>query len=201
MTQSSGSNRWVRTAGVASALGAAALLAFAAGATHAGPRPDGPRMAQGGGYGGGHGGEYGMGGLGMHPKMFERMAAELDLSDAQRQSIRGLFESARPAMQQRREQARANAELLRNTEPGDKDYDAVVARASRTAGELAATAVSDAAQLRAQVWGVLTPEQRVKARQLGEQRQQRREERRKKFRDRMDQRSKGGPPAGASTGN
>lgn len=197
MTQSSASNRSVRTTAVASAMCAAALLALAAGATHAGPRPDGPRMTQGGG----HGGEYGLGGMGMHPKMFERMAAELDLSDAQRQSIRGLFESARPAMQQRREQARANADLLRNTEPGDPDYQAVVARVSRTAGELAAAGVSDAAQLRAQVWGVLTPEQRAKARQLGEQRQQRREDRRKKFRDRMDQRSKGGPPAGASAGN
>ncbi|MEZ5459112.1 MAG: Spy/CpxP family protein refolding chaperone [Steroidobacteraceae bacterium] len=121
-------------------------------------------------------------------------------SDAQRQSIRGLFESARPSMQQRREQARANAELLRNTEPGDKDYQAVVARVSRSAGELASAAVSDAAQLRAQVWGVLTPEQRVKAQQLGEQRQQRREERRKKFRDRMEQRSKAAP-AGASAGS
>jgi Spy/CpxP family protein refolding chaperone len=149
-------------------------------------------------HAGGHGDELGMGGLGMHPRMFERMAGELALTDAQRQSIRGLFESARPAMQQRREQARANAELLRKTQPGDQDYQAVVARVSRAAGELAASGVSDAAQLRAQVWAVLTPEQRVKAQQLGEQRQQRRAERRKEFRDRMDQRAKGAPAAQGS---
>jgi Spy/CpxP family protein refolding chaperone len=182
---------------LAAALGTAAVLAIAAGATIAGPRHDGGRMTQAGEPGS----EFGMGGAGMHPRMFERMASELGLSDAQRQSIRGLYESARPAMQQRREQARANAELLRKTQPGDQDYQAVVARVSRAAGELAAAAVSDGAQLRAQVWGVLTPEQRVKAQQLGEQRQQRREERRAKFRDRMEQRSKGGgmPPPGSGS--
>jgi len=190
MTRSAVTNRWARTAGFASAIGAAAVLAFAGGTALAGPRHDGPRMA----HGGGMDGEFGMGGGGMHPRMFERMASELGLSDAQRQSIRGLYESARPAMQQRREQARANAELLRKTEPGDKDYQAVVARVSRTAGELAAAAISDGAQLRAQVWGVLTPEQRVKAQQLGEQRQQRRAEKRAKFRDRMEERRKGGGP-------
>ena len=192
MTQAAVSKRWARQAGLATALGAAAMLAFASGATVAGPRHDGARMA----HAGEPGGEFGMGGGGMHPRMFERMASELGLSDAQRQSIRGLYESARPAMEQRREQARANAELLRKTQPGDKDYQAVVARVSRTAGELAAAAVSDGAQLRAQVWGVLTPEQRVKAQQLGEQRKQRREERREKFRERMEQRSRGGgmPP-------
>jgi Spy/CpxP family protein refolding chaperone len=178
------------------ALGTAAVLVFATGATLAGPRHDGARMV----HAGEPGGEFGMGG-GMHPRMFERMASEMGLSDAQRQSIRGLYESARPAMQQRREQARANAELLRKTEPGDKDYQAVVARVSRTAGELAAAAVSDGAQLRAQVWGVLTPEQRVKVQELGEQRAQRREDRREKFRERMEQRSKGGgmPPSGSGS--
>lgn len=184
MTRTPVSNRWTRTAGFATALGAAALLVFATGTSAAGPRHDGSRMADAGAYGD----ELGMGGLGMHPRMFERMAGELGLSDAQSQSIRGLFESARPAMQQRREQVQANAQLLRNTQPGDQDYQAVVARVSRAAGELAAGAVSDAAQLRAQVWAVLTPEQRSKAQQLGEQRQQRRKERREQFRDRIEKR-------------
>lgn len=196
MIRTAVTHRWTRTAGFASALGAAAVLAVAAGAALAGPRHDGARME----HAGEAAGELGMAASGMHPRMLERMADELGLSDAQRQSIRGLYESARPAMQQRREQARTNAELLRKTQPGDKDYQAVVARVSRTAGELAAAAVSDGAQLRAQVWGVLTPEQRLKAQQLSEQMQQRREERRAKFRDRMEERRKGGamePRAGS----
>lgn len=140
----------------------------------------------------------GMGGWGMHPRMFERMAGELGLSEAQRQSIRGLFESARPAMEQRRAQMRTNAELMRRTQPGDRDYQAVVERVSRSAGELAASAVSDAAQLRAQVWAVLTPEQRTRLQQLQEQRRSQREAHRKLRQERMEQRRSGGQngPAG-----
>ncbi len=125
----------------------------------------------------------GMGGMGMHPGMLDRMADELDLSDAQRQTIRGLFESARPAMQANRDEMRKNAELLRNTEPGDKDYQSVVERVSRASGELASRAVSDGAQLRARVWAVLTPEQRVKAKAMGDKMRSRMAERMKERRE------------------
>ena len=138
-----------------------AASAFAAGPERGGPPRDGR-------HGGMHMGGMHMDGMGMHPRMLERMADELGLSDAQRQTIRGLYESARPAMQANREQLRQSAAQLRDVEPGSKDYQSTVERASRTAGELASRAVSDAAQLRAQVWAVLTPEQRVKAKQMRE---------------------------------
>ena len=152
------------------AVSVAALLAasaFAAGPERGGPPHEGR-------HGGMHmeGGPM-MGGMGMHPRMLDRMADELHLTDAQRQSVQGLFESARPAMQAHREQMRKSAELLRNVEPDSKEYQATVAQASRTAGELASRAVSDAAQLRAQVWAVLTPEQRVKAKEMREKMRER----------------------------
>jgi Spy/CpxP family protein refolding chaperone len=194
--------RWTLIA----AAGVAALLLAAPQAAWAGPRPDAPRMGKGmhgGGEGmrmGMDGGGMGMAGWGMHPRMLERMAGELGLTDAQRQSIRGLFDAARPAMEKRREQMRADAELMRRTQPGDRDYQAVVERVSRSAGEMASRAVSDAAQLRTQVWAVLTPEQRTKMQQLQEQRRAMREERRKNRQERMQQRRSGGqgptpPPA------
>lgn len=142
------------------------------------------------------GGMPGMG-MGMHPRMLDRMAEELSLSDEQRQKIRGLFEAARPAMEQRREKMRADAELLRNTDPGSKDYQAVVQKVSRSAGELAASGVADAAQLRAQVWAVLTPEQRTKARAMGDKMRDRMEERREmrnKMREDRRKSRDGGPP-------
>ncbi len=158
----------------------AALLtatAFAAGGRHdrGGMHDGGPPMD-------------GMGGMGMHPGMLDRMADELGLSDAQRQTIRGLFEAARPAMQANRDEMRKNAELLRNAEPGDKDYQAVVERVSRASGELASRAVGDGAQLRARVWAVLTPEQRVKAKEMGNKMRDRMAERRA---ERMNKRREG----------
>ncbi len=177
-------NRW----GLVAAAGTAALLLAAPQAAWAGPRADAPPKPHAMTAGAG---ELGMGGWGMHPRLFERTAGELELSDSQRQRIRGLFESARPGMQQRREQMRANAELMRRTQPGDPEYRAVVERVSRSAGELAASAVSDAAALRAQIWAVLTPEQRTRLQQIQEQRRSQREERRKLFRERMEQRRGG----------
>jgi Spy/CpxP family protein refolding chaperone len=182
-------NRYARSSSLTSrwslcaAAGTAALLLAAPQAAWAGLRADTPPSAHPMATGGG---DLGLGAWGLHPRMFERMAGELGLSDAQRQSIRGLFESARPAMQQRRERMRANAELMRRTQPGDPDYRAIVERVSRGAGELAESAVRDAAELRAQIWAVLTPEQRTKLQQLQEQRRSQREERRKLFRERME---------------
>lgn len=143
------------------------------------------------------GGLPGMGpsGMGMHPRMFERIADELALTDAQRKQIRGLFDAARPAMEQRRETMRADAELLRRTEPGDKDYAAVVERVSRSAGELAASGVADAAKLRAQVWAVLTPEQRTKMKDMGDKLRDRMAERRQMREKMREDRRKGSAPA------
>lgn len=151
-----------------------------------GAGPLGPDIMGPGGMGGA--------GMGMHPRMLDRMAKELSLTDEQRKKIQGLFEAARPAMEKRREQMRADAELLRKTEPGDKDYSAVVQKVSRNAGELAASGVTEAARLRADVWAVLTPEQRSKARELGDQMRDRMKERREMRRERMRDRGGMGAP-------
>ena len=92
----------------------------------------------------------------------ERMARELDLSAVQRQEIEGLMESMRPNRDRLAGQARENAQLLRVTQPDAPNYSEVVAQVSRSAGELASETVNQAAAMRAQVWKVLTPEQRVK---------------------------------------
>lgn len=181
---------WVLAAAGAAAV---AVLLLAAPAWAGGGRGQHP-----GGHGMGAGMDPGVGpGMSMHPGMLERMADELGLTDAQRQKIRGLFDAARPAMEQRRDKLRADGELLRNTDPGDKDYQAVVQKVSRSAGELAASGVADAAQLRAQVWAVLTPEQRVKMKDMGDKmrsRMQERREMREKMRDERRRQRDGSPP-------
>jgi Spy/CpxP family protein refolding chaperone len=140
--------------------------------------------------------EGGFGGFGMNPRMLERMADELGLSDAQRQKIRGYLEAARPAMQQLRERGRKSAERLRSTRPGDKGYDAVVAETARDAGEIASQMVRDASKLRAQVWAEFTPEQRSKAEAM----QARMRERMDEMRKRRDERRDGGRGPGGMRG-
>ncbi len=128
----------------------------------------------------------------MHPGMMggqllHRLGNELELTDTQRESIKGLLESARPNMKALRDEMRVSAGQLRDTDPGAPNYAAVVAQASRKAGEVASRLVTDGSQLRAGIWQVLTPEQRSELESI-----------RGRFQDRMQERrgrhERRGPP-------
>ncbi len=123
--------------------------------------------------------------------MLGRLGERLGLSDAQKQSIKGILESARPEMESVREQLRANRERLESTAPDSPTYQAVVTEVSRKAGELTTRMVANGAQVQAQVWKVLTPAQQAQAAEL-------RKEMRERMQQRMKQRGMGpmGPPTG-----
>jgi Spy/CpxP family protein refolding chaperone len=139
-----------------------------------GPGMEGPGME---GRGMGH---HGMGGWGMHrPGMLGRgllgrMGDELGLSADQKIQIFAIFEKARPQMKAIREQMRKAHEQLAGMDPGDPNYATAVASASKAAGEAASRLVTQTSQMRSAVWNVLTPDQRVKAKEM-----------RAKFRDRI----------------
>ena len=54
-----------------------------------------------------------------NPRMLDRMAQELGLTDAQRGKIKSAFEAARPEMQKLREQLRTATKDLRGLDAGD----------------------------------------------------------------------------------
>ena len=158
---------------------AAVLLAGAtlAAVAHADePRPNGPpprgMMADGP-----------MGGPGAampNPRMLERMADELGLSDAQRAKIKSAFEAARPEGQKLREQMRDAHKGMRSLDAADPQYLTKANDAAKRIGELTTRMMMQAAQLRSTVWTTLTPEQRTKL-----------TERMAKMRDRMRERMDG----------
>jgi Spy/CpxP family protein refolding chaperone len=179
--------------------GSAALVVAAAlalpltfpGAAGAQASPEGARPPAGlhggehgpaGGPGGGKGmrmhGGPGMMMPGMETHMLMRMADELALSPEQRQTIRGFFSSAQPGFQKLHEQMRANTKLMLDTQPDDPKYQAVVQQVSQSSAELAQQMVLQSSQLRTQVYGVLTPEQKTKLKTKQTEMQARWEERR-----------------------
>ncbi len=95
-----------------------------------------------------------------------RMGDQLGLSAEQRQSIKGIFDAARPQMQAMRESMRNQVDKLRGTQPDDPNYATVVAQVSQSAAELASKMVTDGSQLRSQVYGLLTKEQKAKLPQI-----------------------------------
>jgi periplasmic protein CpxP/Spy len=108
-----------------------------------------------------------------------RALRQLDLTDAQREQVRSIFE-------QNRDEMRAAGEKLRTARRGL--YDATGAgtideSAIRSAAETLANAEAEAAisraRIHAQVWQVLTPEQQAKAKELRQQREQRRSQKQK----------------------
>jgi Spy/CpxP family protein refolding chaperone len=87
------------------------------------------------------------------------LLGKLGLNAAQKQQIKEIMTAARPHMQTLHEQMRANSVKLRQTLPTDPSYASVVAQASQTQGSLATQMMTERADVRAQVFKVLTPAQ------------------------------------------
>jgi periplasmic protein CpxP/Spy len=86
---------------------------------------------------------------------------QLGLSDQQKSQIKAIMAAAHPEMQNLHEQMHANSLTLRNTKPTDPNYASIVSQASQTHGSLSAQAMAQHAQVRAQVFKVLTPAQQT----------------------------------------
>ncbi len=87
------------------------------------------------------------------------LLGKLDLSAAQKQQIKDIMTAAHPQMQSLHEQMRANMEKLQQTAPTDPNYSSIASQVSQTHGSLAAQALTQHAEVRAQVFKVLTPAQ------------------------------------------
>ena len=87
------------------------------------------------------------------------LLGKLDLSASQKQQIKDIMAAAHPQMQSLHEQMRANMQKLQQTPPTDPNYSSIASQASQTHGSLAAQALTQRTEVRAQVFKVLTPAQ------------------------------------------
>ena len=98
---------------------------------------------------------------GHHHRGEGRLLSQLGLSEQQRVQIKAIMSAAHPEMQSLHEQMHANLLTLRNTKPSDPNYASIVSQASQTHGSLSAQAMAQHAQVRAQIFRVLTPAQQT----------------------------------------
>jgi Spy/CpxP family protein refolding chaperone len=126
-------------------LTAGAALTAAAGmsAASAADEAAAPRTAQGWHH---HGGPW-------------HLLSQLNLSASQKQQIKDIMTTAHPQMQSLHEQMHANMQKLQQTAPTDPNYSSIASQVGQTHGSLAAQALSQRAEVRAQVFKVLTPAQ------------------------------------------
>jgi Spy/CpxP family protein refolding chaperone len=90
-----------------------------------------------------------------------RLLGKLDLNAAQKQQIKEIMTAAHPQIQSLREQMHANSQKLWQAQPSDPNYASIASQASQTHGSLAAQMMTQRADLRAQVFKVLTPAQQT----------------------------------------
>ena len=90
---------------------------------------------------------------------------KLDLNDAQRENIRGILEASKSQRQTMREQHHEAMKASLTTLPDDPNYLALVEKRKQLASE----AIQQRSDLNAQIYAVLTPEQKAQVPQLMEE--------------------------------
>ncbi len=98
------------------------------------------------------------------------LLGKLNLSADQKQQVKDLMTAARPQMQSLHEQMHANMLKLQQTSPTDPNYSSIASQVSQAQGALAAQAFTQHAEMRAQIFKILTPEQQTQLATLEAQR-------------------------------
>jgi periplasmic protein CpxP/Spy len=87
--------------------------------------------------------------------------SKLGLSAEQQASIKSIMTAAKPQMKSMHDQVRANHLKLMQTKPDDPNYGNLVAEVAQSNAALASQRTTRAAELRTQMYAVLTPAQRT----------------------------------------
>jgi Spy/CpxP family protein refolding chaperone len=101
-----------------------------------------------------HGWGHGPGGPG-------HLFSKLGLNAEQQASIKAIMTAAKPQMKSMHDQMRANHLKLMQTKPDDPNYGNIVAEVAQSNAALASQRTTHAAELRTQMYAVLTPAQRT----------------------------------------
>jgi protein CpxP len=110
-----------------------------------------------------------------HHKGPWHMLSKLGLSDAQKAQVKAIMTAAHPEMENLHQQMHANMQKLQQTKPTDANYSTIAAQVSETHGTLSAQMMTQQANIRAQIYKVLTPAQQTQLATLQAQMAARRE--------------------------
>ncbi|HYL92165.1 MAG TPA: Spy/CpxP family protein refolding chaperone [Alphaproteobacteria bacterium] len=109
-----------------------------------------------------------------HGRMFRHMARQLNLTDAQKTQIKDILKAEKPRVQPLMQQLRDNRKAQNANYTGVFDEAQARAFANKQAQIMSDLAVEHE-RVKAQIYAVLTPEQRQKAKDLMQEHRQRRE--------------------------
>jgi Spy/CpxP family protein refolding chaperone len=99
------------------------------------------------------------------------MLSKLNLTPEQQASVKTIFQNAAPQFKSIGQEMHANSLKLRQTQPTDAGYPAVVAQVTQANGSLHSQMITQREAVRAQIFKVLTPEQQAQLKTLQAQMQ------------------------------
>jgi len=112
-----------------------------------------------------------------HGNHMERMRQELNLSDEQAAKIKAIFKDKHEAKKDHRDERKQFHQAMMKLDPASPSYDAEVDALARQQADAMVRSIKERAQVRKEMYAILTPEQREKAREMREERMQRAKER------------------------
>jgi periplasmic protein CpxP/Spy len=145
-----------------SLLASGALLAAGAGLSLAAAADDPSTATQPADHGPGH--------PGFHR---DQLFSKLNLTAEQQASIKAIMTAAKPQMKTLHQQMHANHLKLTQTKPDDPNYGNVVAEVAQANATLASQRTTQGAEIKAQIYAVLTPAQKTQLATLQAQREAR----------------------------
>jgi protein CpxP len=89
------------------------------------------------------------------------LLSKLNLTADQKTQVKAIMTAARPQMESLHQQMHANMLKLQQTAPTDSNYTSITSQVSQTHGSLQAQMLTQHAEIRAQVFKVLTPAQQT----------------------------------------
>jgi periplasmic protein CpxP/Spy len=101
------------------------------------------------------------------------LLGKLDLNAAQKQQIKDIMTAAHPQMSSLHQQMHDNMLKLHQTQPTDPNYSTIASQVSQTHGSLSAQMMTQQAEVRGQIFKVLTPAQQTQLATLEAQMQSR----------------------------
>ncbi len=116
-----------------------------------------------GGYGHGHQGKHGSHHSGMRGLMFERA---LDLTAEQKTAVDEIYSNAKQQRKASSSERREARQQMMDLNPGDADYQSKVAMLAKQQAAQVEQRILAHADVQAQVYEILTPEQRVELEEL-----------------------------------
>lgn len=114
-----------------------------------------------------------------HGPPLARLVQRLDLTDAQRQSVRSILESSAEQRRALRKEQRATMKATLSTMPDDPSYPALIDKRK----QLASAAIQHRSDLNVQIYSLLTEEQKARLPMLIEEMQARMKKKHERRRD------------------